>query len=72
METKKTISKTTRSNFITYLMVIVAFVILQVMMSTGNMSSLIKGQLVPICSYIVMAISCLLYTSQRLLWRLNR
>lgn len=57
METKKTISKTTRSNFITYLMVIVAFVILQVMMSTGNMSSLIKGQLVPICAYIVMAIS---------------
>ncbi|PWM51889.1 MAG: amino acid ABC transporter permease [Clostridiales bacterium] len=57
METKKTISKTTRSNFITYLMVIGAFVILQVMMSTGNMSSLIKGQLVPICAYIVMAIS---------------
>ena len=57
METKKTISKTTRSNFITYLMVIVAFVILQVMMSTGNMSSLLKGQLVPICAYIVMAIS---------------
>lgn len=57
MGTKKTISKTTRSNFITYLMVIVAFVILQVMMSTGNMSSLIKGQLVPICAYIVMAIS---------------
>ena len=57
MKTKKTISKTTRSNFITYLMVIVAFVILQVMMSTGNMSSLLKGQLVPICAYIVMAIS---------------
>lgn len=57
MGTKKTISKTTRSNFITYLMVIVAFVILQVMMSTGNMSSLLKGQLVPICAYIVMAIS---------------
>ena len=26
-------------------------------MSTGNMSSLLKGQLVPICAYIVMAIS---------------
>lgn len=57
MGNKKAISKSTRSNFITYLMVIVAFVILQAMMMTGNMSSLMKGQLVPICAYIVMAIS---------------
>jgi len=42
---------------ITYLMVIVAFVIVQVMMAGGNISSSLKGQLVPICAYIVMAIS---------------
>ncbi|MBE6111618.1 MAG: branched-chain amino acid ABC transporter permease [Peptococcaceae bacterium] len=53
----KTMNKTTRSNFITYAMVIVAFVIVQAMASTGGISSSLKGQLVPICAYIVMAIS---------------
>lgn len=57
MGKKIAISKNTRSNLITYLMIIAAFVILQVMMSTGNLSSLVKGQLVPICAYIVMAVS---------------
>ena len=53
----KTMNKTTRSNFITYAMVIVAFVVVQAMASTGGISSSLKGQLVPICAYIVMAIS---------------
>lgn len=53
----KTMNKTTRSNIITYLMVIAAFVIVQIMIAGGNISSSLKGQLVPICAYIVMAIS---------------
>ncbi len=53
----KIMNKTTRSNFITYAMVIAAFVIVQAMASTGGISSSLKGQLVPICAYIVMAIS---------------
>ena len=53
----KTMNKTTRSNMITYLMVIVAFVIVQGMIATGSISSSLKGQLVPICAYVVMAIS---------------
>ncbi|MBQ3508792.1 MAG: branched-chain amino acid ABC transporter permease [Peptococcaceae bacterium] len=53
----KTMNKTTRSNFITYAMVIAVFVIVQAMASTGGISSSLKGQLVPICAYIVMAIS---------------
>lgn len=53
----KTMNKTTRSNMITYLMVIAAFVIVQIMIAGGNISSSLKGQLVPICAYIVMAIS---------------
>ena len=53
----KTMNKTTRSNFITYAMVIVAFVVVQAMASTGGISSSLKGRLVPICAYIVMAIS---------------
>jgi len=53
----KTMNKTTRSNFITYAMVIIAFVLVQVLVGTGSISSLLVGQLVPICAYIVMAIS---------------
>lgn len=53
----KTMNKTTRSNMVTYLMVILAFVIVQGMIATGSISSSLKGQLVPICAYIVMAIS---------------
>ncbi|MBQ5668813.1 MAG: hypothetical protein IIV42_05965 [Peptococcaceae bacterium] len=53
----KNMNKTTRSNMVTYLMVIVAFVIVQGMIATGSISSSLKGQLVPICAYVVMAIS---------------
>ena len=53
----KRLSKTTRNNSFTYLFVIVAFVILQIMSGTGSITSSLKGQLVPICAYIVMAIS---------------
>ena len=52
-----TLSKTNRWNYITYLLVIIAYVILQVMSSTGSISSSLKGMLVPICAYVVMAVS---------------
>ena len=54
---KMKMSKSTRSNFITYAMVIIAYVILQFMMSQGMISSSLGGQMVPICVYIVMAVS---------------
>ena len=54
---KLTLNKTSRSNFLTYGMVIVLFVVLQLMASGGMMSSSLKGQLVPICAYVVMALS---------------
>ena len=41
----------------TFAMVIGLFVILQILLLTGSVSSLVKGQLVPICAYIVMAVS---------------
>ena len=53
----KNIKKTTKQDFITYLGVIAAFVILTVMGDAGVLSRSLKGQLVPICCYIVMAIS---------------
>ena len=51
------LSKASRRNFMTYGFVILAFAILQSLASTGHMSSMLKGQLVPICAYVVMAIS---------------
>ncbi|MDR2606557.1 MAG: branched-chain amino acid ABC transporter permease [Oscillospiraceae bacterium] len=51
------ISKTTRTNALTYLLVIAAFAAVQVMMGTGMITASLKGQLVPICAYVVMAIS---------------
>ncbi len=53
----KNLKKTTKRDFITYLGVILAFVILTVMGDAGMLSRSLKGQLVPICCYIVMAVS---------------
>ncbi|MEG0688117.1 MAG: branched-chain amino acid ABC transporter permease [Hungatella sp.] len=53
----KTISNTTKHNFLTYGMVILTFLIVQVLLQTGQVSSLMKGLLVPLCSYVIMAIS---------------
>ncbi len=56
MKTLK-LNKTTRMNFLTYFLVIVAFVVLQAMIATGSITSSLKGMLVPICAYVVMAVS---------------
>lgn len=53
----KNMSKFTRTNIISYGMVILAFLILYPMQSAGLISNNIGGQFVPICTYIVMAIS---------------
>lgn len=46
-----------RENLITYGIVIVAFIIVESMIATGNISSLMKGLLVPLCVYVIMAVS---------------
>ena len=46
-----------KGNALTYLMVIVAYVILFLMQNLGLMSNSLSGFLVPICAYIVMAVS---------------
>lgn len=53
----KNISKFTRTNIQSYGMIILAFVILYPMLAAGMVNNSIKGQLVPICAYIVMAVS---------------
>ena len=54
---KLRINRASRVNFATYGMVIAAFILLQVMGNMGAISSTLKGQLVPICAYVVMALS---------------
>lgn len=53
----KKLNKTSRRNYLTYALVVLAFVILQILSGTGSISSSLKGMLVPICAYVVMAIS---------------
>ena len=50
-------TKNLRENLITYGIVIVAFIIVESMITTGNISSLMKGLLVPLCVYVIMAVS---------------
>ena len=52
----KTMKKTTKSNLITYAMVIVIFAVVQILVATGSMSSLMQGLLVPLCTYSIVAI----------------
>jgi len=50
-------NKTKRTNLVTYLVVIVAYVIMQTLYSLDLLSNSLKGQLIPICTYIVLAVS---------------
>lgn len=45
------------NNMITYGMVVIAYVVMQLLVSTGHISSLMKGLLVPFCIYVIMAVS---------------
>jgi branched-chain amino acid transport system permease protein len=53
----KKLTQTARSNSVTYGIVLVAFVVLQLLSSSGHLSNSLSGQLVPICVYICMAVS---------------
>ena len=53
----KKMSKSFTSKLITYAMVIIAYIVMALLMNAGMLTRSVKGQLVPICVYIVMAIS---------------
>ncbi len=53
----ETLSTYGRSTLVTYGLVIVAFVVMQLLASTGAISSSMVGLLVPICAYICLSIS---------------
>jgi branched-chain amino acid transport system permease protein len=48
--------KTTKDQLITILMVVVVYVIVQLLIASGNLSSLMQGLLVPMCTYSLVAI----------------
>ena len=50
-------TKDFKENLITYGIVVVAFIIVEIMAATGSISSLMKGLLVPLCVYVILAIS---------------
>ena len=52
----KSMKKSTKDHIITFAMVIVVYIIVQTMITTGNMSSLMQGLLVPMCTYSIVAI----------------
>lgn len=54
---KLNLSKNVKDNIITYGIVIVAYLIIQALVSTGSLSSLIQGLLVPLCVYVILAVS---------------
>ena len=51
------LDKNLKSSLITYGMVIVFYIVMQTLIMTGNISSLMKGLLVPLCIYSIMAVS---------------
>ncbi len=57
MKTKFKITKNFKNNLITYSIVIIAYVVVQILLGTGNISSLMKGMLVPLCIYAILAVS---------------
>lgn len=57
MKSFRNIKRTTKVDFATYIGVIIAFVVVYVLGTQGRLSRSVSGMLVPICCYIVMAVS---------------
>lgn len=57
MNKKRKLSKESKSGFINYGIIAVFFVVFQILLSAGKVSNNLKGQLIPVCAYIVMALA---------------
>lgn len=53
----KTMKRSTKSNLITFGIVIAFYIVVQVLSAAGLLSNSFSGQLVPICAYVIMAVS---------------
>ena len=57
MKKLKKLSKTTRRNGITIGFVVIVYAVVQILAAGGAITSSLRGMLVPICAYVVMALS---------------
>ena len=57
MGKKKALKQVTKSNLITYAMLGIAFVVVEILLATGSMSHMFRGLLVPLCFYSILAVS---------------
>ena len=53
----KTMKRSTKSNFITFGIVLGFYLLIQILSAAGLLTNSFSGQLVPICAYVVMAVS---------------
>ncbi len=57
MKNKRSIKDLLKGSGVTYGMVILAYVLVEIALKTGNISSLMQGLLVPLCIYSILAVS---------------
>ena len=57
MKKKMNLNKSTKSTLITIGMVVVAYIIMMILSKAGALSSLMKGLLVPLCIYAIIAVA---------------
>ena len=57
MKKKMNLTKSTKSTLITIGMVVVAYIIMMILAKAGALSSLMKGLLVPLCIYAIIAVA---------------
>ena len=57
MKKKMNLTKSTKSTLITVGMVVVAYIIMMILTKAGALSSLMKGLLVPLCIYAIIAVA---------------
>lgn len=55
--TVKKLNKLTKNSFMSYGLVLAFYILMQTLISGGNIKSSLKGQLIPICAYVIMAVS---------------
>ncbi len=54
---KLKLGKYAKDNIITYGMIILVYIVMQILIGTGHISSLMQGLLVPLCVYVILAVS---------------
>ncbi|MFR1833131.1 MAG: branched-chain amino acid ABC transporter permease [Lachnospiraceae bacterium] len=57
MKLEKDKKNVLKSSWVTYGMVVLAYVLVEIALKTGHMSSLMEGLLVPLCTYSILAVS---------------